>query len=91
MNFYNINLWEYNQTKLNDYDVVGCNFRKGNMSIEEYWGIYSNNIYFLDATYHTDHFSGNFWWFNSDYIKVTVYISTNIFVCVIYGIVIEKN
>lgn len=75
MNFYNINLWEYNQTKLNDYDVVGCNFRKGNMNIEEYWGIYSNNIYFLDSTYHTDHFSGNFWWFNSDYIKELRYLS----------------
>jgi hypothetical protein len=69
MNFYNINLWEQNYTKLNNYDIIGCNFKKGNISTKKYWDGYSNNLSFLDAYYHTDHFSGNFWWFNSDYSK----------------------
>lgn len=76
MNFYNIDLWKYCINALDTFDIVGCNFRSGNISIGEYWHSYYRR---LESVNHpsdfTDHFSGNFWWFNSTYLRKLNYLT----------------
>lgn len=67
LNHYVINLWKYNLNILDSFDIVGCQYRKGTRSSEEYWKKFSPSD---DAgIIHPDHFSGNFWWFNSTYVR----------------------
>jgi hypothetical protein len=70
MNFYNINLWRNNYSILDKYDIAGCNFKHGNITISDYWNYYDKkNIEQEHPLKYTDHFSGNFWWFNSEYMN----------------------
>lgn len=65
MNFQNISNWCICYDKVHQYDLVGTLIRKGNIKTNEYWSIYSENI--SDSSKFTDHFSGNFFWFDSKY------------------------
>ncbi len=69
MDFYNIALWRYNYMILNSHDIVGCNFSSGGTPIDEYWVHHSTVLINGWFKYHTDHFAGNFWWFNPEYIN----------------------
>jgi hypothetical protein len=77
MNFYNINLWRNNYSVLDKYDIAGCNFKYGNITISDYWNYYDEkNTEQEHPVKYTDHFSGNFWWFNSEYMNKLRYLSS---------------
>jgi hypothetical protein len=69
MDFYNISLWKYNYTVLDSYDIAGCNFSQGGTPVDKYWANYSTVLINGWFKYHTDHFAGNFWWFNPSYVN----------------------
>jgi hypothetical protein len=69
MDFYNISLWKYNYEILDSYDIAGCNFSRGGTPVDKYWANYSTVLINGWFKYHTDHFAGNFWWFNPDYVN----------------------
>ena len=69
MNYFTLKYWKCNYTLLDYFDVVGVNYKDGNVSSDEYWEKYSTLPTFEGSWWHTGHFAGNFWWFNSSYIK----------------------
>jgi hypothetical protein len=65
MNYQILFNWKICNYYLENYDVVGTLHKEGNCEIDEYWQNYSkvhNNLC-------TEHFSGNFFWFNSYYFS----------------------
>lgn len=68
MNHQLIKNWSFCCKQLEEYDLVGTLFKKGNIGVEEYWKKKSN-IPKHSSKLYTDHFSGNFFWFNSNYFK----------------------
>lgn len=66
MNYQNINCWRNCYSLVHEFDIVGTLFKKGTESIDFYWEKLSENIKNFEFT---DHFSGNFWWFDSSYYK----------------------
>ena len=67
LNYQILKNWKVCYDKISSHDLVGTLFRSGNTSISDYWSNYStvNNSEFR----FTDHFSGNFYWFDSDYFS----------------------
>lgn len=68
MNYQLIKKWEICYEYLKENDLVGTLFKKGNTQIDDYWKNHSKNKN-SNSNKHTDHFSGNFFWFTSDYFK----------------------
>jgi hypothetical protein len=66
MNFQIINRWMSCYNLIREHELVGTIFRKGNCEIDTYWKEYSTSN--IDNVF-TDHFSGNFFWFKSSYMK----------------------
>jgi hypothetical protein len=66
MNFHIIDEWRSCYNLAQKYEIVGTMYKKGNCEIDTYWKECStsnmNNVF-------TDHFSGNFFWFRSSYMK----------------------
>lgn len=74
MNYHNILQWKECLHRLETHDLVGTLFRKGTSDSKSYWQsqIYSNLESLSQSQSHnifgcTNHYSGNFWWFNSEY------------------------
>jgi hypothetical protein len=59
--------WKSCYTKILSHDLVGTLFRIGNTEIDDYWQNWSD---VNDGKFRfTDHFSGNFYWFDSEYFS----------------------
>ncbi len=59
--------WRYCYEKIKTYDLVGALLKKGNTDIVHYWKSFSEKK--DDFFRYTDHFSGNFYWFDSQYFS----------------------
>jgi hypothetical protein len=68
MNHQILNNWEVCYEKIKSNDLVGSLFKDGNYKINEFWEKYSDIGKNCHVKY-TDHFSGNFFWFDSNYFK----------------------
>lgn len=51
---------------IQEYELVGTLFKRGNCETDIYWREYS---FENQCKIFTDHFSGNFFWFDSEYMK----------------------
>jgi hypothetical protein len=70
MNHQVISNWTTCYDKIQDFDLVGTLYKSGNT--KDYWKLYSK----VDNKKYTDHFSGNFFWFDSNYYKGLPYLKS---------------
>lgn len=68
MNYQILKNWQICYEKIKDNDLVGTLYKDGNVNIDEYWNKHSR-IERSSSSKYTNHFSGNFYWFDSNYFK----------------------
>ena len=73
MNYQILNNWKSCYYNILSHDLVGTLFRRGICDIEDYWKYYSEKS---DKFRFTDHFSGNFFWFDSEYFSKLPILNT---------------
>lgn len=68
MNHQVLHHWRECHRLIHQHDLVGTIFKRGNTAVDEYWQTRSEAFDEVNMKY-TDHFSGNFFWFDSGYFS----------------------